>query len=93
MLYDEDEVTRLIVVVKFHIFFLIPLFIDSINRLSFKAPFVCFDQIHGESIRRQHVLQEKAQKLLQIQSAVWQKTDKLFQSTRCMVAFLSNSQF
>ncbi|KAL8542233.1 hypothetical protein ACS0TY_003195 [Phlomoides rotata] len=52
-----------------------------------------FLKIHGESVRRQHVLQEKAQKLLQIQSAVWQKTDKLFQSTRCMVAFLSNSQF
>lgn len=52
-----------------------------------------FLKIHGESIRRQPVLQEKAQKLLHIQSAVWQKLDKLFQSTRCMVSFLSNSQF
>lgn len=52
-----------------------------------------FLKIHGESIRHQPVLQEKAQKLLHIQSAVWQKLDKLFQSTRCMVSFLSNSQF
>lgn len=52
-----------------------------------------FLKIHGESIRRQPVLQEKAQKLLHIQSAVWQKLDELFQSTRCMVTFLSNSQF
>ncbi|KAK6143173.1 hypothetical protein DH2020_023521 [Rehmannia glutinosa] len=60
-------------------------FIQAIIRL--------FLMIHGESVRRQPVLQEKARKLLDIQSSVWQKIDKLFQSTRCMVTFLSNSQF
>ncbi|XP_042008397.1 WD repeat-containing protein 36-like isoform X2 [Salvia splendens] len=52
-----------------------------------------FLKIHGESVRCQPILQEKAEKLLHIQTAVWQKIDKLFQSTRCMVTFLSNSQF
>ncbi|KAF5822356.1 putative transcription factor WD40-like family [Helianthus annuus] len=52
-----------------------------------------FLKIHGESIRRQSKLQAKAQKLLEAQSAVWQKLDGLFQSARCMVTFLSNSQF
>ncbi|KAJ0792674.1 putative small-subunit processome, Utp21 protein [Helianthus annuus] len=52
-----------------------------------------FLKIHGESIRRQSKLQGKAQKLLEVQSAVWQKLDGLFQSARCMVTFLSNSQF
>ncbi|KAL2230430.1 UNVERIFIED_CONTAM: WD repeat-containing protein 36 [Sesamum indicum] len=60
-------------------------FIQAVIRL--------FLKIHGESIRRQPVLQEKARKLLEVQSAVWQKIDKLFQSTRCMVTFLSNTQF
>ncbi|VFR02322.1 unnamed protein product [Cuscuta campestris] len=52
-----------------------------------------FLKIHGEAIRQQPKLQEKAQKLLEIQSGVWRRVDKLFQSSRCMVAFLSNSQF
>ncbi|KAL3647151.1 hypothetical protein CASFOL_008119 [Castilleja foliolosa] len=52
-----------------------------------------FLMIHGESVRRQPVLQKKAQELLEVQSSVWQKMDKLFQSTRCMVAYLSNSHF
>lgn len=52
-----------------------------------------FLKIHGETIRRQSVLREKARKLLDVQSAVWQRVDKLFQSTRCMITFLSNSQF
>ncbi|XP_076941049.1 uncharacterized protein LOC143610452 [Bidens hawaiensis] len=52
-----------------------------------------FLKIHGETIRRQSKLQAKAQKLLEAQSGVWQKLDGLFQSTRCMVTFLSNSQF
>ncbi|KAF3551158.1 hypothetical protein DY000_02003169 [Brassica cretica] len=50
-------------------------------------------QIHGETIRCHPSLQEKARKLLETQSLVWQKMDKLFQSTRCIVTFLSNSQF
>ena len=54
---------------------------------------VCSWQIHGETIRRQSKLQAKAQKLLEAQSAVWQKLDGMFQSARCMVTFLSNSQF
>lgn len=52
-----------------------------------------FLKIHGETIRRQPKLQVKAQKLLEAQSDVWQKLDGLFQSARCMVTFLSNSQF
>ncbi|XP_027106936.1 U3 small nucleolar RNA-associated protein 21 homolog isoform X2 [Coffea arabica] len=60
-------------------------FIQAVIRL--------FLKIHGETIRRQSKLQDKARKLLEVQSAVWQRVDKLFQSTRCMVTFLSNSQF
>ncbi|XP_010681761.2 U3 small nucleolar RNA-associated protein 21 homolog [Beta vulgaris subsp. vulgaris] len=52
-----------------------------------------FLKIHGETVRCQLELQEKAQKLLETQCAVWQQVDKLFQNARCMVAFLSNSQF
>ncbi|XP_076926434.1 uncharacterized protein LOC143589601 [Bidens hawaiensis] len=52
-----------------------------------------FLKIHGETIRRQSKLQAKAKKLLEAQSGVWQRLDGLFQSTRCMVTFLSNSQF
>ncbi|XP_024982989.1 U3 small nucleolar RNA-associated protein 21 homolog [Cynara cardunculus var. scolymus] len=60
-------------------------FIQAVIRL--------FLKIHGETIRRQSKLQAKAQKLLEAQSGVWQKLDGLFQSARCMVTFLSNSQF
>lgn len=60
-------------------------FIQAVIRL--------FLKIHGETIRCQSKLQDKARKLLEIQGAVWQRLDKLFQSTRCMVTFLSNSQF
>ncbi|VAI81075.1 unnamed protein product [Triticum turgidum subsp. durum] len=52
-----------------------------------------FLKIHGETIRRHSTLQEKVRKLLDVQSKVWQKIDKMFQSSRCMVTFLSNSQF
>lgn len=60
-------------------------FIQAVVRL--------FLKIHGESIRRQPSLKDKAQKLLEIQSALWQRVDKLFQNARCMITFLSNSQF
>ena len=60
-------------------------FIQAVIRL--------FLKIHGETIRRQSNLQDKAKKLLEVQCAVWQSVDKLFQSSRCMVTFLSNSQF
>ncbi|KAF9679869.1 hypothetical protein SADUNF_Sadunf06G0060400 [Salix dunnii] len=60
-------------------------FIQAVTRL--------FLKIHGETIRCNSKLQDKARKLLEIQSAVWQRVDKLFQSARCMVTFLSNSQF
>ncbi|XP_078162623.1 transducin family protein / WD-40 repeat family protein [Carex rostrata] len=52
-----------------------------------------FLKIHGETVRRHSELQEKIKKLLEVQSSVWQRIDKMFQSTRCMVTFLSNSQF
>jgi U3 small nucleolar RNA-associated protein 21 len=52
-----------------------------------------FLKIHGETMWRYSVLQGKVKKLLEVQSLVWQKIDKMFQSARCMVTFLSNSQF
>ncbi|GJN38938.1 hypothetical protein PR202_gb28020 [Eleusine coracana subsp. coracana] len=52
-----------------------------------------FLKIHGETMRRYSVLQGKVKKLLEVQSLVWQKIDKMFQTARCMVTFLSNSQF
>ncbi|KAL6603057.1 hypothetical protein ACP70R_043418 [Stipagrostis hirtigluma subsp. patula] len=52
-----------------------------------------FLKIHGETIRRHSTLQGKVKKLLEVQSFVWQKIDKMFQSARCMVTFISNSQF
>ncbi|KAL6194597.1 hypothetical protein ACLB2K_035679 [Fragaria x ananassa] len=52
-----------------------------------------FLKIHGETIRRQSRLQDKASKLLDVQQNTWQRVDKMFQSARCMVTFLSNSQF
>ncbi|KAG6769424.1 hypothetical protein POTOM_025059 [Populus tomentosa] len=60
-------------------------FVQAVTRL--------FLKIHGETIRCNSKLQDKARKLLDTQSAVWQRVDKLFQSARCMVTFLSNSQF
>lgn len=60
-------------------------FIQAVVRL--------FLKIHGETVRCQSQLQEKRKKLLETQCEVWQRLDKLFQSARCMVAFLSNSQF
>ncbi|KAJ4709171.1 WD40 repeat [Melia azedarach] len=60
-------------------------FIQAVIRL--------FLKIHGETIRCHTKLQDKARKLLEVQSSVWQRMDKMFQSSRCMVAFLSNSQF
>ncbi|XP_073525647.1 WD repeat-containing protein 36-like [Phyllobates terribilis] len=52
-----------------------------------------FLRIHGETVRRRPQLQEKAKKLLEAQSRVWQRVDKSFQMARCVVGFLSNSQF
>ncbi|KAL8172434.1 hypothetical protein V2J09_024238 [Rumex salicifolius] len=52
-----------------------------------------FLRIHGETVRRRPQLQEKAKKLLEAQSCVWQRVDKSFQMARCVVGFLSNSQF
>lgn len=60
-------------------------FIQAVVRL--------FLKIHGETLRCHLKLQDKARKLLEIQCAVWQRVDRLFQSARCMVSFLSNSQF
>ncbi|KAL5974223.1 hypothetical protein ACLOJK_030886 [Asimina triloba] len=60
-------------------------FIQAVIRL--------FLKIHGETVRKQLTLQEKAKRLLEIQGSVWQRIDRMFQSSRCMVAFLSNTQF
>ncbi|CAN6464470.1 unnamed protein product [Victoria cruziana] len=51
-----------------------------------------FLMIHGETIRCQPTLSDKAKKLLEVQSSVWQRLDRMFQGARCMVTFLSNSQ-
>lgn len=67
--------------------------LSSRNNFEFlQAVIRLFLKIHGETIRQHSHLQEKARKLLDIQCMVWQRVDKLFQSTRCVVAFLSNSQ-
>ncbi|XP_058068538.1 U3 small nucleolar RNA-associated protein 21 homolog isoform X2 [Magnolia sinica] len=60
-------------------------FIQAVIRL--------FLKIHGETVRRQSTLQNKAKKLLEAQSSVWQRIDRMFQSSRCMVTFLSNTPF
>ncbi|KAJ4810553.1 Transducin family protein / WD-40 repeat family protein [Rhynchospora pubera] len=52
-----------------------------------------FLKIHGETVRQHSELQDKVRKLLEVQSSVWQRIDKMFQNTRCMVTFLSNAQF
>ncbi|PIA51851.1 hypothetical protein AQUCO_01000026v1 [Aquilegia coerulea] len=67
--------------------------ISSRNNFEFiQAVIRLFLKIHGETIRRQTKLHDKAKKLLEIQSSVWQRLDRMFQSARCMVTFLSNSQ-
>lgn len=60
-------------------------FIQAVVRL--------FLKIHGETVRRHSTVQDKAKRLLEVQSLVWQRIDKMFQSARCLVTFLSNSQF
>jgi U3 small nucleolar RNA-associated protein 21 len=50
-----------------------------------------FLKIHGETIRRQEKIQEKARKLLEIHCGVWQRLDGLLQSGRCKLTFLSNA--
>ncbi|XP_004513123.1 U3 small nucleolar RNA-associated protein 21 homolog [Cicer arietinum] len=67
--------------------------LSSRNNFEFlQAVIRLFLKIHGDTIRKHSHLQEKARKLLDIQCMVWHKVDKLFQSTRCVVAFLSNCQ-
>ncbi|XP_078434530.1 transducin family protein / WD-40 repeat family protein [Wolffia australiana] len=60
-------------------------FVQAIMRL--------FLKIHGETVRRHSALQSKAKQLLEVQTAVWQRMDSMFQNTRCLVTFLSNLQF
>ncbi|KAL7170041.1 hypothetical protein ACSBR2_034983 [Camellia fascicularis] len=95
---DDDDEQELDKRPEFHsIELLLDYFIHEIscrNNFEFiQALIRLFLQIHGETIRRQPKLQDKAQKLLDIQRAVWQRIDRLFQSARCMVTFLSDSQF
>ncbi|KAK7271798.1 hypothetical protein RJT34_27998 [Clitoria ternatea] len=70
-----------------------------IHELSYKNNFEflqgvlrLFLKIHGEMIVHHPCLQEKAIELLDVQRMVRQRIDKLFQSGKCVVAFLSNSQ-
>ncbi|CAM6100981.1 unnamed protein product [Calypogeia fissa] len=51
-----------------------------------------FLKIHGQTIIRNSLLQEKAKKLLELQGFSWQRLDTTFQKIRCTVAFLCNSQ-
>lgn len=95
---DDDDEQELDKRPEFHsIELLLDYFIHEIscrNNFEFiQALIRLFLKIHGETIRRQPKLQDKAQKLLDIQRAVWQRVDRLFQSARCMVTFLSDSQF
>ncbi|KAL3832965.1 hypothetical protein ACJIZ3_007701 [Penstemon smallii] len=94
---DDDEQESQKRPELYYIELLLDYFIQEIscrNNFEFVQALIrLFLKIHGESIRRQPMLQDKSRKLLEIQSTVWQKVDKLFQSTRCMVTFLSNSQF
>ncbi|XP_019447943.1 PREDICTED: WD repeat-containing protein 36 [Lupinus angustifolius] len=91
---DEQEVEKMPELVT------IEQFLDYfIHELSYRNNFEflqavirLFLKIHGETIRQQPHLQEKARRLLDIQSLVWKGVDKLFQSVRCVVSFLSNSQ-
>lgn len=59
-------------------------FIQAVTKL--------FLKIHGETVRIHSTLQEKAKRLLDVQKLVWNRVDEMFQSARCMVTFLSNSQ-
>ncbi|KAI3922959.1 hypothetical protein MKW98_007090 [Papaver atlanticum] len=58
-----------------------------------KRPEMHFIEIHGETVRCHSQLQDKAKELLEVHSPTWQRIDKMFQSTRCMVSFFSNAQF
>ncbi|RZC77475.1 hypothetical protein C5167_001693 [Papaver somniferum] len=60
-------------------------FIQAVIRL--------FLKIHGETVRCHTQLQAKAKELLEVHSPTWQRIDKMFRSTRCMVSFFSNPQF
>ncbi|CAL5330714.1 unnamed protein product [Camellia sinensis] len=86
---DDDDEQELDKRPEFHsIELLLDYFIHEIscrNNFEFiQALIRLFLKIHGETIRQQPKLQYKAQKLLDIQRAVWQRVDRLFQSARCM---------
>eukprot|EP01018_Ginkgo_biloba_P020289 Gb_24979 [translate_table: standard] len=68
--------------------------VSSKNNFEFiQALIRLFLKIHGETIRHQKSLREKAQQLLELQSSTWLRLDTSFQSARCIITFLSNSQF
>ncbi|KAJ9167353.1 hypothetical protein P3X46_022014 [Hevea brasiliensis] len=95
---DEDDQQELEKRAEFiSIELLLDYFIHEIacrNNFEFvQAVIRLFLKIHGETIRSQSKFHDKAGKLLETQCEVWQRMDKLFQSARCMVTFLSNSQF
>ncbi|KAG0493288.1 hypothetical protein HPP92_004282 [Vanilla planifolia] len=94
---DEDEETTNQRVELQSIGLLLDYFIHELSRKNnfefLQAVIRLFLKIHGETVRRHLALQEKAKRLLEVQSSVWQQVDKMFQNVRCMVTFLSNSQF
>ncbi|KAJ0968681.1 hypothetical protein J5N97_021558 [Dioscorea zingiberensis] len=98
LIIDDIDLEKLDQMPELHsIALLLDYFIHEVSNMSnyefVQAVIRLFLKIHGESVRRQSVLQEKAKKLLEVQSLVWQRIDKMFQGARCMVTFLSNSQF
>lgn len=95
---DDDDEERLNRRTEFHsIGLLLDYFIHELSHKSnfefIQAVIRLFLKIHGETVRRHQSMKEKALKLSEVQSLVWQKLDKMFQNSRCMITFLSNSQF
>ncbi|KAK8956779.1 hypothetical protein KSP39_PZI001162 [Platanthera zijinensis] len=92
---DEERLNRR---TEFHsIGLLLDYFIHELSRKSnfefIQAVIKLFLKIHGETVRLHPSMKEKALKLSEVQGLVWQKLDKMFQNSRCMITFLSNYQF
>ncbi|KAJ7294300.1 hypothetical protein O6H91_Y267700 [Diphasiastrum complanatum] len=68
--------------------------IASNNNFEFLQAFLqIFLKIHGEAISRLPSLKAKSKMLCSRQNSTWQRLDEMFQNIRCMVSFLSNTQF
>lgn len=89
---DEDKIPELNFIELLLNFFIHE--VSCRNNFEFiQAVIRLFLKIHGETIRCHQKLRPKAEKLLEVQSAVWQGLEELLQSAGCVVAFLSNSHF